>query len=528
MRLLRLTLVSFFVAASALFASDHAPSNRAVFGLNLCGYADWQPACPFNDLMKQARPWTYSFDRNVPPPPLDALGNWIPEPGKQPFAVVALSTARCPAGLYVVKWEGKGQVGLSSVVKNATVKKQQANRLEMEFGENPTIQLTILASEPADPVRNVQCFVPGSEHAPSQFREAYYKDYHAKFSTFRFMDWMHTNASEQEKWANRPTPEQQTFRLKNRLGTPLEWILDFANLNDADPWLCVPHKADDDYVRHMAEMVRDRMKPGHKVYVEYSNEIWNTAPGFEQTAYSIAMGKTLPQPIPNANIPCAAWYAHRSKQIWDIWDEVFGGREAASKRLVRVAAGFYAVPYISKSKLQAYYLYKSADVFAIAPYAGLNRDIRSGDFDPARFSPEQLEGQIQSQIQGDMNRLLKDNATLAKEMNLPLISYEAGICFATPPKATDVKAATDLIVAASRLPGIEADMEAYIRKWFEYTGGVLMLFVDYAIPGRYGTYDHLGEYPGQPEKEAHRRRAVLRGLNDPRLLNQTNKQRPIP
>ena len=68
-------------------------------------------------------------------------------------------------------------------------------------------------------------------------------------------------------------------------------------------------------------------------------------------------------------------------------------------------------------------------------------------------------------------------------------------------------------------------MEKYLRKWFEFSGGVGMLFADYAIPGRYGTYDNLGEYPGQPEAEAHRRRAVLKVLNDPQLKTPSNGPR---
>jgi hypothetical protein len=47
----------------------------------------------------------------------------------------------------------------------------------------------------------------------------------------------------------------------------------------ADPWFCVPHLATYDYVRAMAELIatsRVMLGPDVTVYVELSNEVWNT------------------------------------------------------------------------------------------------------------------------------------------------------------------------------------------------------------------------------------------------------------
>ncbi len=53
----------------------------------------------------------------------------------------------------------------------------------------------------------------------------------------------------------------------------------------------MPHMASDDYIRHFAEMVKGGLKPGLKVYIEYSNECWNGI--FAQARYCRDQGKKL-------------------------------------------------------------------------------------------------------------------------------------------------------------------------------------------------------------------------------------------
>jgi hypothetical protein len=71
-------------------------------------------------------------------------------------------------------------------------------------------------------------------------------------------------------------------------GAPLEDMLLLSNVVAADPWFCIPHLADDDYVRRFAEAVRDGLRPDRKAYIEYSNELWHT--GFPGGQYAEAQG----------------------------------------------------------------------------------------------------------------------------------------------------------------------------------------------------------------------------------------------
>src|SRR5206468_646001 len=122
---------------------------------------------------------------------------------------------------------------------------------------------------------------------------------------------------------------------------------------------------DDEYVRNFAVLVRDRLDPKRTPYLQYSNEVWNSQ--FKQHRYAAEQGKKLGF----AEKPWeAAWRytAHRSVEIFRIWEEVFGGH----KRLVRVLASQAANPYVSKQILSWKDAHKHADVLAIAPYLSLN------------------------------------------------------------------------------------------------------------------------------------------------------------
>ena len=67
---------------------------------------------------------------------------------------------------------------------------------------------------------------------------------------FRFMDWMHTNHFEIPSWEDRPTLEHATFTN----GVALEWMIELCNRTNVDPWFCMPHLADDDFIRRFASM----------------------------------------------------------------------------------------------------------------------------------------------------------------------------------------------------------------------------------------------------------------------------------
>lgn len=83
---------------------------------------------------------------------------------------------------------------------------------------------------------------------------------------------MLTNGSPIQTWEDRPRMEDATW---TSWGVPAEVMIDLSNQIGADPWFTMPHMADDAYVSNFATLVRDRLHPRLKAYVEYSNEVWN-------------------------------------------------------------------------------------------------------------------------------------------------------------------------------------------------------------------------------------------------------------
>jgi hypothetical protein len=87
--------------------------------------------------------------------------------------------------------------------------------------------------------------------------------------------------------------------------------------------LNVPHQANNDYITQMATMVHAALGTSQKVYVEFSNEVWNGA--YAQFAYAEAQGQAM---WPSANVTAFTynrnWYGMRVAQMCDIWKSVWG------------------------------------------------------------------------------------------------------------------------------------------------------------------------------------------------------------
>src|SRR4030095_16878425 len=72
------------------------------------------------------------------------------------------------------------------------------------------------------------------------------------YASYRFMNWGKTNSSTVSNWDDRPKPTDAQWSYK---GVPIEVMVQLANLMDADPWICIPHLADDDYIHNAARVI---------------------------------------------------------------------------------------------------------------------------------------------------------------------------------------------------------------------------------------------------------------------------------
>lgn len=94
------------------------------------------------------------------------------------------------------------------------------------------------------------------------------------FTTLRFMDWQRINGSTVNCIAELPTVIQNAIGNWSRFqGVPLNECIKFANDCDSRGWYCIPHRASDETLSYIVEMVLTQSV--HKPVFEFSNELWN-------------------------------------------------------------------------------------------------------------------------------------------------------------------------------------------------------------------------------------------------------------
>lgn len=191
-----------------------------------------------------------------------------------------------------------------------------------------------------------------------------------RFRVLRFMDFLATNSSQQREWRDRPLPSWPSFQRHvekdgygwQGSGGPLEHAVELANVAGADAWINIPVRASDDYVRKVALLLKHgsdgvdpypapAAAPVHaplrqelKIYVEYGNELWNSAGSIfgdafrynqERAAAEVASGSSPLAFDGEKNRYYWGWrrVAQRTVEISRIFREVFG--DAAMMTRVR-------------------------------------------------------------------------------------------------------------------------------------------------------------------------------------------------
>jgi hypothetical protein len=309
---------------------------------------------------------------------------------------------------------------------------------------------------------------------------------------------MRTNNSSQKSWSDRPKPSDAKYSGK---GMPVELMIQLANSLNVDPWFSIPHLADDDYIRQFAILVRDRLKPGLKVYIEYSNETWNGT--FQQTAY---MGEQSSK-LGWGNRPYqdgALYYARRSTEMFAIWEDVFGGVD----RLVRVLASHAANAGLSKRIVTWENAYQKADALAIAPY--FYAPLSNG------ATVDQVLDGARQNIEGNVRKWIVSQKAVADAYGLDLLGYEGGQHLVAPKphiNSPETQAITEVAIAANRDPRMYDLYMQYLDQWQDLGGGMMFHLLNVGYPSRYGMWGSL-EYQTQPIAEAPKYRALMQYIKE--------------
>jgi hypothetical protein len=497
--LLPLLLLALLISPALAAPPSSTPALKPSIGINLNGPADWNTEIPFNDVFRLSREWISqkrgeSWGKG-PKLDLDEHG-WIKHLDPDCFAETPLLTIdgdHRPAGTYTILYKGKGKIELNT----GKVVSDEPGKLTVDLGAGGGFFLRILETDPADYIRDIRVLLPDVKPDDKQpFRQGFLDTWRG-VSTLRFMDWQQTNNSKQQKWASRPKVDDATWTTAG--GIPIEICCDLANELSADAWFCIPHQADDDYVRQFATLVKSRLKPHLKVYLEYSNEVWNGQ--FEQCHYAGREGQKLKL----AEKPWEAGWKYtgvRSKQIFAIWDGVFGAE--ARTRLVRVLASQSANAYVAGQILASDDAYKSADALAIAPYISFNVPQQSDQPDGltadkvAAMSLEQILEHMEKHSLPESIKWIEDNATVAKEHHLSLVSYEAGQHMVGVQGGENNDTLTKLFHEANRSARMGEIYRQYFAAWEKAGGSTMCMFASTGAWSKWGSWGLMQFYNDKP------------------------------
>jgi hypothetical protein len=412
----------------------------------------------------------------------------------------------------VLAWDGEGTM---SVIWTVKVSSTEPNRILFEVerpaSEKTSICIKILSTNPANPVRNVRlmpaiqqaAFAKGEPANP--FREEFIKRW-SQFGSFRYMDWGATNNSELTAWGDRPKISDQT---QGKRGVAVEYQITHANLTQTHPWFCVPHLASDDYVRQLATLIRDTLKPNLIARIEYSNEVWNGL--FEQAKYAQAKAKNSPGLKADYGGQLH-WYSERAVEIFKIFEEVFtkqGSTPEGSKRLVRVMASHAANTWVSEQVLEHEDAYKHVDALAIAPYFGgmLDGDEaqqwRTMAWD-ARIAKAQAAVKQSFEHMDNHIKLLRETTKGGTRpyAHIKLFAYEGGQHFLGHPGTHKDEAFTQSFIELNRRPEMQDFYFSYLKHWHEIGGADFMLFSSVSEStqhGSWGLMEHEGQSPVPPK-----------------------------
>lgn len=424
-------------------------SARSKIGVNIAPAVDYSPARLYSDMIAQSRDWRLNGSSS---PISDAGWPLDIRAGESVEAVLSIDgNALCwPSRLRVVASTSTGWYLKYTDQTRVTIASDGTFSYENSRGGLWLVMTAAgLNSLHIHPVGEASVFFNHEYVAMLK-----------PFSVLRFMDLQCTNNS---RVTDRGTPASARTFVG---GITPEVIGALCTTTSSDAWVCIPHLATDGYVENFAQRLRASLSAAHTVYVEYSNEHFNSM--FDVASYTRQMGKA--ERLASTDFECQIrWGAKRGAEVCSRFKGFFG------PNCVRVLSGQSANPWVGRQVLdQAMRSGLGCDAYAVAPYAG-------HDLHTARdVTADSLRAAFDVAIQE-----MQDNSEVAHEFGVPLLGYEGGQHITpTSPAAVD-----GLKTSVWYSPEMGAQYQRYLTAWQGLPNtGVMCLYYDVGSPGPSGAW----------------------------------------
>jgi hypothetical protein len=458
--------------AAAASSNPYSYNGTINMGPNLTPVVYWEAAFPFVDLRRQSDrstrdlgswwvKYTTIADSGAT---LDANGNVVSLSAGEVDKIL-ISSADCVyGGDYVVLWDPtkspsvrlttSGGVGTLTLKTDDAVNGRRVYTWDIPTDLLPTdyqsAGLWVAIDAPITGDVDYHVLLPGTETdylAGNLFNPHFLEDLQGS-KVLRFMNWLGTNESTVVDVADLPNTNTHTWAASavGGGGVPYGVTMQLTKaVNVPVAWINVPIQATDATITEIARQVYAQWQPGITVYVELSNEVWNTI--FSDTTYATDQGAIL-FPTLTGRHAMSTWLAQRSIEMKNIFKTEFGV-DAAAVKLV-IAGQLFSSSYVHPTDPDLCYLNcrlsnqyndiaNEIDVYAVAPYVpGKLQGATYADAnDVANWTDAQffthLNADPDSTNQGDVESVVlqileKKNliATLTGRTDIEYTAYEFG------------------------------------------------------------------------------------------------------
>ncbi len=320
-------------------------------------------------------------------------------------------------------------------------------------------------------------------------------------------------------------------------GVPIKVMTTLANTLKRDIWVNMPHISSDDYVSNYAKQVYAELDPSLKVYLEYSNEVWNN--GFAGHAYTTSEGNKLNLgSIPadtqqycdglsaenrEKNTRCHAdyysrlrFYSQRAVEIFKLWKTEFSG---SNSRLVRVLGSFIGDKILTQRMLE-HVPTDEIDVVAIAPYffgcpyqsicKNAPMTLRTATTVDDIFDALDQSKDIDVKSIDGTIAAVKNQLTVTNQYGIKLVSYEGGQHLVTGVLGdisnSEKVRLRKLFNDANRDPRMKERYIRFLNGWKDLSNEGTSLFTLYTLPqsfyryGNFGLKEHLNKSRAESPK----------------------------
>jgi hypothetical protein len=249
--------------------------SRVLMSASLGGGLQFQNEFTFDHALADLVKATSGFT-NLAGAPAAVDANGYPT---EDFIVDLWNGPKLDPGVYTIAFDGPDSTAIAFergggvLAKQAsTAENNQVYTFEVPDGAKGS-NLALKFTGTSGQVKDLHVMQPGTSVGGAAWRPAYVEHLQSLHpQTLRMMDIVKANSNNALGWDDAPKKTDANFA---EFGVDWESLIELCNTVDSNIWVCIPISANDDYVKQLASVIKTKLNPNLKVFVELANEVWS-------------------------------------------------------------------------------------------------------------------------------------------------------------------------------------------------------------------------------------------------------------